>query len=95
MSDLSQKQGIRYNHTIHANGEVTSEVPGWTVTYPSMCNGRIADLGFICSTGYGSSEFVHFEYTTGAPYGFGMTKAAKARIMQMRRDFGFTKTLLD
>lgn len=27
--------------------EVTTEIDGWSVTYPAECNGGIADLGFV------------------------------------------------
>ena len=66
-------------------GELESDVPGWTVIYPAACNGRIGDLGFIVSRGYGGSDFVHFD-PAGHAYGMPMTKAARARIERMRRD---------
>lgn len=68
-------------------GEWVSLVPGWVVTYPASCNGRVGDLGFLASRGYGGSDFVHFD-SDGMPYGMPMTKAARKRLIQMRRDLG-------
>ncbi len=79
---------IRYNFTRHENGEITSEVRGWSVTYPSTCNGEIRDLGFMASTGFGRSDFIHFHPETNEPYGCVMPKAVRERVAAMRRDFG-------
>jgi len=77
----------RYNTTEHENGEIDSTVPGWVVTYPASCNGRLGDIGFVASSGYGGSDFVHFDLKTGEPYGAHLTIAARDRLKAMRRDF--------
>lgn len=76
----------RYNHTRHTNGEITSEVRGYRVTYPATCNGRLGDIGFVESLGTGGSDFVHFDPTTGCPYGTPLTAVASSRLVLMRRD---------
>ncbi len=81
--------GPRYNYTRHANGEITSLVADWIVTYPATCNGRLGDLGFVTSRGYGGSDFVHFG-RDGRPYGFPLTIAARERLTAMRRGFLLT-----
>lgn len=65
--------------------EVTTEIDGWSVTYPASCNGRIADLGFVShdSKNHSYSEFVHFDLH-GEPYGTYMPKAVIKRIRAMR-----------
>lgn len=78
---------FNYKHDL-TTGENTSEVPGWLVTYPATCNGHLGDLGFVASSGYGGSGFVHFDRVTGAPYGMPLTKAARARLIAMRAEFG-------
>jgi len=80
----------RYNVTAHANGERTSTVPGWEVTYPATCNGHLGDIGFVASTGRGGSNFVYFD-GDGEPYGYLITRAARARLKAMRRDFRLRK----
>jgi hypothetical protein len=80
---------VRYNlEPGHTAGTWVSDVPGWTVTYPATCNGRVADLGFVASRGWGGSDFVHFDTVTGEPYGFPLTEAARRRLVAMRRDLG-------
>lgn len=66
-------------------GELSSDVPGWTVTYPAACNGHLGDVGFVASRGYGGSGFVHFE-RDGRAYGAPLTRAARERVERMRRD---------
>ena len=61
--------------------EVTTEIDGWYVTYPTMCNGRISGMGFV-SFNY-RSDFVHFN-DDGEPYGTYMPKAVIRRIRAMR-----------
>lgn len=73
---------------------MTSMVPGWEVTYPTQCNGRMADLGYVASLGYGGSHFVAFsrDESDEEPYcDAPLTKAARARLIQMRKDFRFRR----
>ena len=63
--------------------EITTEIDGWSVTYPAECNGRIADLGFVFHYRMGNSDFVHFD-RNGEPYGTYMPKAVIRRIRAMR-----------
>jgi len=82
----------RFDHTVHPDGEVTSEVRGWTVTYPATCNGRLADLGFV-SGPYGRSDFVHFD-ADGQPYGTPMPKDVARRVTRMRHHFPLRREAL-
>lgn len=68
--------------------EVTTEIDGWSVTYPASCNGndRIVDLGFVFHYRMGNSDFVHFD-SNGEPYGTYMPKKVKARIRAMRNRY--------
>jgi hypothetical protein len=77
----------RYNVRELEPGVLASDVPGWTVEYPSACNGRVGDVAFVSSRGVGGSGFVHFDVRTGEPYGFPLTVAARDRLRAMRRDF--------
>jgi hypothetical protein len=80
---------VRYNlEPGEPEGTWVSLVPGWVVEYPAACNGRVGDLGFVSSRGYGDSGFVHFDTRTGLPYGMPLTQAARKRLIQMRRDLG-------
>lgn len=81
------------------NGEVNlskkeniTEVAGWTVIYPSECNGAIRDLGFVYpNSGYRNSHFVHFN-DKGEPYGTYMPNKVRARLIAMRnREFNTTR----
>ena len=65
--------------------EITTEIDGWSVTYPASCNGRIGDLGFVVRPN-GFSDFVHFD-RYGMPYGTYMPKKVKARIRAMRNRY--------
>lgn len=74
-------------------GQMSSMVPGWEVSYPVQCNGRMADLGYVASLGYGGAYFIHFD-AAGEPTGLEadmLTKAARARLLAMRRDFRFQR----
>ena len=77
----------KYNHVRHENGEITSTVENWEVTYPSVCNGRLADLGFAAHLGWGGSDFVHFHADNGRAYGMALPKKAIARLERMRQDY--------
>lgn len=64
--------------------ENITEVAGWTVIYPSECNGAIRDLGFVYPNSfYRTCEFVHFN-DKGEPYGTYMPKKVRARLIAMR-----------
>ena len=77
----------KYNHVRHENGEITSTVGNWEVTYPSTCNGRLSGLGFVASLGYGGSDFVHFD-GYNQPYGtLLLTKKTAARLATMAKDY--------
>lgn len=76
------------------NDQISSMVPGWEVTYPTQCNGRMADLGYVASMGNGGSFFIHFDEVTGEPKGLEadmLTKAARERLLALRRDFRFQR----
>jgi hypothetical protein len=77
----------RYNTRTMPTGEVESDVPGWTVTYPAQCNGGLGDIGFVASRGYGGSGFVYFDVRDGHPYGMPLTVAARDRLKAMRKDY--------
>jgi|SRR6478735_1949715 len=81
---------MRYNYVENDAGEIMSQTPGWTVIYPATCNGHLGDIGFVASTGMGGSGFVHFDLTTGEPYGMPLTKAARERLIALRRDVMFS-----
>lgn len=74
----------RYNRTVGDDGVVSSEVAGWRVEYPTTCNGRLGDLGFVY-TPRGHSDFVHFNQS-GEPYGLLLPLKVAARLKAMRRD---------
>lgn len=77
----------KYNHVRHENGEITSTVGNWEVTYPSTCNGKLHRLGFVASLGYGGSDFVFFD-RHNQPYGTPLlTKKTAARLATMAKDY--------
>ncbi len=74
----------RYNRTVGDDGVISSEVAGWRVEYPTTCNGRLGDLGFVYPPS-GNTTFVHFD-AGGEPYGLLLPRKVAARLKAMRRD---------
>lgn len=74
--------------TMTPDGEFRTEVDGWTVYYPAMCNGALRDLGFV--VGPSRSDFVHFHPLDGHAYGTPMPKAVAKRVTRMREVYRVT-----